>query len=180
MEKHSLKDTGKHIVHTFSWVAYFFGAHAYDVFCFIISNSFGYTKALAIMFIALFIVSILLVWGHAKLKERSGFDLLGIEKLTMTENETSSTKQNHLHRWILSNRTVTFWIGSIIIGPPIITLLLRKSDHWKQSFRYIFLSTMLTTLFWVSVYTIGIETWKHFIEPFIDSLLSTIYSGGLS
>ena len=70
-------------------------------------------------------------------------------------------------RWIMLRRWTIFWIGSAIVGPPVVALLLRKNKSWSSMIKlYIIPGTFISVLIWIPVMKgIGWFTWEQYIRP---------------
>ena len=156
-----------------NWIVgalYFLGVHWYDGVCYAISNSFSYPKAFSIMFVFLFFLSAILVPLHYLIKKFFSWDMLGLEEANELKNKKDIPKRQLIKRamrWSLrKGHWWTFFIGSITVGPPIITPLLRKKGDWKSSMFYLFTGTFVSVAFWVSVWSgVGVVTWKQYVIP---------------
>lgn len=157
---------------------YFLAAHLYDGLCCAISNIYPYPVALVIMTTVLFSASILLVMVHDQLRLYFRWDVLGINEL----NRLSRTGQLETHkiserftRWLLQKgHGWIHLIGSLTIGPPIITLLLRKQECRKANLFYLTSGTLISVLFWVTVWAgIGQFTWNRFVRPFAQTVTAS-------
>lgn len=175
MKWHLLLEKCKKIANCLLFPVYLVGAHWYDALCAYISNEFTYLIALIIMFSFLFLLSIVLVGTHAWAERKFALDLMGLEEFKGEQVQKLIPRWRifkRLKRWMTKNQKTTFWFGSIVIGPPVVTVLLRKNSSWKQNLRYIILGTLLSVGFWVSLYAgVGIFTWEQYIKPFFKHLI---------
>lgn len=149
--------------------------HWYDVFCYAVSNIFSLATAMSIMFVVLFSLSTLFVYTHQILDTRYSWDILGLKKLNHLRGES------HISEYRICKRITKqvlnrgyWWIlipGSVIIGPPIVTILLRRQNNLSQNLFYITLGTTLSVTFWVLIWAgIGLVTWDQYVRPFLASL----------
>lgn len=167
---HSFFEECKKVGNLLLGPAYFFGAHWYDAFCGYISNEFSYLSALLIMFVFLFSISVLLVFGHAFFEKKFKWDLMGLREFNADQQRDYPWWRvfKQLKKWMTKNRRTTFWVGNVLVGPPITTVLLRKQDNRKENFKYIASGTIISVFFWVSSWAgIGMFTWEQYIKPFL-------------
>ena len=166
------------ILDPFLFAVYLVGVHWYDVLCACISNEFKYWTALMIMTILLLTISVSLVGGHAWTELRFGWDLMGLEEFKGSKALLPLPRRKIFKRfklWITKSRRTTLWLGSVIIGPPVVTVLLRKNPGWRESLRYIIPGTLLSVGVWVTFYAgVGLLTWEQYIKPFFRHLRLTI------
>ena len=166
VKQHLLWGNIKKMLNPLMFPLYLFGAHWYDALCAYISNELSYVHALIFMTVFLFLISVLVVW----LEKRFGLDLMDLKEFSGPGASNTIPRWRilkRLMRWSTKTRKTTFWLGSILIGPPVVAALLRKDSSWKENFRYIVPGALLSVVFWVSLYTgIGIFTWEQYIKPF--------------
>lgn len=156
-------------------VAYFLLAHVYDGLCYVVSNLYSYGKALVLMSIVLFPVSALLVALHSAAAHRWGWDILGLAALSAIQNERGIPPRRFFKRfvqWTLNQgRWWIFGIGSIFIGPPVITPILAKKNKPLSALSYLAGGSLLSVVFWVTVWSgVGLFTWRQYILPLFRSL----------
>jgi hypothetical protein len=156
-------------------VLYFLAAHIYDGICYMVSNVFGYLQALGIMSLLLFLASAILVWLHGFARGRFGWDVLGLTDLNQLRNtESIPTRRafKRLIRWTLrKGQWWVFGIGSIFLGPAIVTPLLQQEGNQKSALFYLAAGTLLSVLFWVSLWSgVGALTWKQYVLPLRERL----------
>lgn len=161
--------------------AYVVCAHWYDVLCAYVSIKFNYLTAFMLTAILLFVISALIVCGHTWAEKKFGWDITGLDEFKSSKSPLSIPKWRIIKRlkhFAMNTRKTTFWLGSIIVGPPVITILLRKDAGWGQNLKYIIPGTLLSAGFWVSFYVgIGLLVWQQFIKPFFQHLNLTILWG---
>lgn len=155
---------------------YFLAAHMYDGLCYAVSNIVSYPMAIFIMTAILFSVSVVLVFLHDELRELFLWDILDINKINNLADKNSITKYRlieMLTRWAIQRGH--WWIhiiGSATIGPPVVTLLLRKKGNWKSSLFYLISGTLISVIIWVTIWAgVGKLTWTQYVRPFIQTLL---------
>lgn len=158
-------------------VIYFSLAHIYDGICYTVSNLVTYPEALLIMAAFLFSVSLALVYLHKLMRKRFSWDIVGLNKLIKLEEEKDIPKYRifkRLLRWTM--RKGHWWIhiiGSCLIGPPVVTVLLSKKGSWKSGFFYLSSGTLISVIVWVTVWSgVGKLTWNQFVRPVIQGLLN--------
>ena len=162
-----------------SWAAailYFLAAHIYDGLCCAVSNLYPYPVALGIMTAVLFSISTALVILHDQLRKFFQWDILGINeinRLAMIDHLEPHKISQRLTLWIL--RQGHWWIhiiGSALIGPPVVTLLLRKDESWKSNLVYLTSGTLISVLVWVTAWTgIGQLIWNRLIRPWVHTVM---------
>lgn len=157
---------------------YFLAAHLYDGLCCAISNIYPYPVALGIMIIVLFSVSTMLVIMHDQLRLYFRWDVLDINelnRLSRTDRLETIKISERFTRWLLQKgHGWIHLIGSLTIGPPIVTLLLRKQECWKANLFYLTSGTLISVLFWVTVWAgIGQLTLNRFIRPFAQTVTAS-------
>ncbi|MBI5694286.1 MAG: hypothetical protein HZC51_00905 [Nitrospirae bacterium] len=150
--------------------AYFAGTHAFDALYALTCKEFSYFAAMGIMYAVLAGVSIVLVMFHAVLKHRTGWDVLGLESLNNLRDEEdnqSGRRGRWIQRWLLRRRLTILVLGPCFIGPPVVTILLRKDDNIVDSAFYILSGTLISVVTWVTV-------WKGFwtiLRKYVSPLL---------
>ncbi len=136
---------------------YFFAAHLYDGLCFAVSSIFSYPEALCIMTAVLLSASIILLFLHETLGERFQWDILGMNEISRTAYADSIPKHKYfrrLMRWTLSKGHRWFFIiGSVTVGPPVVTLLLQEKNNWKSRWFYLVAGTLISVTVWVSIWS---------------------------
>jgi hypothetical protein len=165
----------QNIVNFIVAVLYFVTAHVYDGICYAVSNVFSYLQALGIMSVLLFSVSAILVGLHGFTRGRFGWDVLGLTDLNQLRNTESISAHRvfkRLIRWTLrKGQWWVFGIGSIFLGPAIITPLLQKEGNRKSALFYLAAGTAFSVLFWVSLWSgVGALTWKQYVLPLREQL----------
>ncbi len=149
---------------------YFVGAHWYDGICYMVSNAFSYPKALLIMYGFLFSLSSLLIPLHYLVKKYFSWDMLGLDEVNELRNREDIPRHQIVKRamrWALrKGRRETFFVGSILIGPPIITPILRKKGNLGSSIFYLTTGTFVSVIFWVTLWSgVGLFTWEQYVKP---------------
>lgn len=153
-------------------VAYFIGAHLYDGLCYAMSSLYSYPKALAIMFVILFLISLILVASHRLAESRLGWDVLGLRDLGSLKNRQDIPGHRIFRRlvaWTLRrDRCGIFLVGSILLGPPVVTVLLGDERNRRRDISLIASGTLVSVAFWVTVWSgVGLFTWKQYVLPFV-------------
>lgn len=156
---------------------YFLAAHIYDGLCYAVSNIVSYQVALVIMTAILFSASAALVYLHDLLSKLFLWDILRIKEINNLVNANSISKNKlseKLLRWIF--RRGRLWIhllGSITIGPPVVTLLLRKKENWKSTLFYLVSGTLLSVSVWVTIWAgVGKVTWEQYVMHLIQTAIN--------
>jgi hypothetical protein len=140
--------------------------HGYEVLCYVTGNMFQYYLAVAISAGGLFLVSLGLIYLHDFFQAHFSWDALRLQYLNdLTENDDIPSYQvfRRLTRLVLREG---FWaifiIGPIILGPFIITLLLRKRKTWRINLLYAGSGALFSALFWVAFMRgLGVLTWNY-------------------
>jgi len=150
-------------------IIYFVGAHAFDVMYAIVSRMYDYFAAMAIMFIALASVSVVMVLFHARIKNSTGWDVLGLDRLNglTDENIKQGEVGRRLIRWCMRRRLTIVVFGSCLIGPPVVTVLLRRPGCRLDNVVYILSGTLLSVVTWVTVWKGFWNVWSAYIKPAI-------------
>jgi len=85
-----------------------------------------------------------------------GYDLLQIRYVMRSERR--------IIKWTLRGKGRVFWLGSILLDPDIVTLLLRKEE--KTTLRSVVMitgpSTLINILVWSVVYYWGLQGYSYF------------------
>lgn len=155
---------------------YFLAAHVYDGLCYAVSNIVSYPMAIFIMTAILFSTSAVLVFLHDELRKSFQWDILGINQINNLANTNSIPKYRLIERlmkWAIQRgRWWIHVIASATIGPPVVTLLLRKKENWKSSLFYLTSGTLISVMIWVTIWAgVGKLTWNQYVKPFIQTLL---------
>lgn len=168
LEHPQVNDWGKKTVNIALGPAYFVGAHWYDALCYTVSNIFNLVAAAAIIFSFLSLLSVVLIFSHQVIERKFDWDLMGLEEFK-GKKETPIPSWRIFKRfklWLTRNRKTTFWFGSIIIGPPIVTILIRENKNWPCNLKYILSGSFLSTAFWVPIWSgVGWLTWEQYVLP---------------
>jgi hypothetical protein len=140
--------------------------HGYEVLCYFMSNRFIYTLAVAICAAALFLVSTGLVYLHDFFQARYGWDALKLQYLnSLREDEPIPPYRvfKRLTRLVLSEGFwAVFVVGPVILGPFVITMLLRQRKTWWANLLYVVCGALFSSLFWVAFMRgLGVFTWKY-------------------
>jgi hypothetical protein len=153
---------------------YFLGAHWYDGFCYVVSNALPLSQAFVFMFFFLASLSAVLVFIHEITERRMGWDIMNLQEFKDRDQNKIIPPWRafkRFKRWMVLNSRITFWLGSWTVGPPIVTILLRKEANWKQNMVYILPGSLLSVLIWVPIWTgLGEITWKQYIVPLWNKL----------
>ena len=163
-----VENLGKKTVNFALGPAYFLGAHWYDGFCYTVSNAFNIPTALFLVFSFLSGLSAVLISAHQLVERKWNWDLMGLEEFKTQGKEPIPSWRifKRFKCWMKQNRKKTFWIGPIIIGPPIVTILVRENKTWPCNLKYILSGAFLSTAFWVPLWTgVGWLTWEQYVLP---------------
>jgi hypothetical protein len=140
--------------------------HVYEALCYILSNLHAYYVAAPMFAAALFLGSMGLIVLHDFLKNRFGWDALALQYINSLREDQSMPPYDlgkRLARFVLQKG---FWaifvFGPIILGPFIITLLLRHHKSWKVHVIYAACGSLFNALFWVAfMKALGVLTWPY-------------------
>ena len=148
--------------------------HAFELFCYIISNMFQYFLAVIICTGWLFLVSLLLIYFHDWLLENYSWDALKLQyinRLREDDHIPAYRVGRRLTRFILRHGFwAVFVFGPIILGPFVITMLLRQRKTWRTMVSYALSGSIFSALFWVAfMQGLGMFTWRY-VSIFADKL----------
>jgi hypothetical protein len=151
-------------------IGYFIGAHLYDGLCYSVSSLYSYPKALAIMLVILFLVSLILVTFHRIAESRLGWDVLELGDLRRLKNRQDISAHRIFRRlvaWTLRRgRGGIFLVGSILLGPPVVAVLLNDERSRRRAILLVVGGTLVSVVFWVTVWSgVGLFTWKQYVLP---------------
>lgn len=152
-------------------IIYFAGAHIFDALYVFTSKEFSYFTAMGIMFLVLAGVSAVLVSSHGRVKAKNGWDALGLDHLNQLRDENDippSKVGKRFKRWCMRRRLTIFVFGSCLIGPPVVTILLRKPGSLPDSIFYILSGTLISVVTWVTVWKGFWSVWALYIKPVIS------------
>lgn len=154
---------------------YILGAHWYDGVCYAVSSIFPYYQALIIMFGILFLLSVVLNFFHKITENKFGWDIMGLNEFKNMDREKYIPAWRifkRLKMLMAKSRRTTFWIGSILIGPPIVAILLRKENNWRNNLLYVVPGTLISVFVWVTLWSgVGTLTWNQYILPFYHRIV---------
>lgn len=125
---------------------------------------------MGIMFLVLAGVSVVLVSFHGRVKAKTGWDALGLDHLNQLRDERdipTSKFGKRFKRWCMRRRLTIFVFGSCFIGPPVVTILLRKPGSLSDSVFYILSGTLISVVTWVTVWKGFWGVWAMYIKPAI-------------
>jgi hypothetical protein len=140
--------------------------HGYELLCYVAGNIFHYYVAVGICTGVLLIVSLGLIYLHDFFKERFAWDALKLQYINnLTEDDHIPSYQvfRRLTRLVLlKGFWAVFLLGPILLGPFIVTVLLRKRKIWWTSLVYALSGAFVNALFWVAFMRgIGVFTWGY-------------------
>jgi hypothetical protein len=149
-------------------IIYFVGAHVLDVLYVLTCKEFSYFAAMGIMALTLGGMSVILVSTHGKVQERYGWDVLGLEHLNRLRDEKHIPQHRtgkRLTRWFMRRRLTIFLLGSCLVGPPVVTILLRKPGSPGDNIFYIISGTLISAVVWVTFWKGFWNVWVLYIQP---------------
>ena len=152
--------------------------HLYDGLCYVVANAFGFFNGLMVMFAILFPISVGVVYLHAFCKKKYGWDMLSIGKVNELMNREIEIPRHKIFKrfiaWTFQKGgfIAIYLIVPIIFGPFISAIILRKKNNLLQNLAYIIPGTILSVVFWVSVWTgAGFLTWEKYILPLYQKMI---------
>jgi hypothetical protein len=140
--------------------------HANEASCYLIGNIFPYYLAVVICGSALFLVTLGLVFLHDFFKDRFDWDALKLQYLNSLRKDENIPPYRVVRKMIRLVLREGFWaifvFGSIILGPFVITVLLRQRRTWQTSLVYAACGALFNVMFWVAFMRgLGMLTWKY-------------------
>ena len=140
--------------------------HGYELLCYVTGNIFPYYLAVAICAGVLFVVSMGFIYLHDFFKERFDWDALKLQYInSLAEKDDIPSYQifRRLTRLILRNGFwAVFFLGPLLLGPFIITVLLRRQKTWQVHVLYTLSGAILNALYWVALMRgLGLLTWGY-------------------
>jgi hypothetical protein len=147
--------------------------HWYDGLCYFVSNTFSFIEAVFVMSLVLFLASLAFVYLHEFMARKYSWDMLGLERLKELGRDVGIPRHRIFKKLLKRVLSGGYWaiylLGPLTIGPPIVAILLRKKKNLKQNLSFIIPGTLLSAVFWVSVWTgVGALTWNQFILPLLE------------
>ena len=121
---------------------------------------------MGIMFLILGGTSILLVPLHGEVKGKLGWDVMGLERLNRLQDEKNIPRQSigkRFTRWLVQRRLTIFLFGPCFVGPPIVTILLRRPHSLADNIFYILSGTLISVVVWVTVWKGFWNIWASYI-----------------
>ena len=146
--------------------------HTYELLCYIISNMFPYFVAVAICAVELFLVSLLLIYLHDWFLQNYSWDALKLQFINALREEDNIPPyrlMKRLTRFILRHGFwAVFVFGPVILGPFVVTMLLRRRKTWETMVAYALSGSIFSALFWVAfMQGLGMFTWRY-VSIFAD------------
>jgi hypothetical protein len=140
--------------------------HANEASCFIVGNLYPYYQAVPLCAAAMALLSLGLIAVHDWFLRRYAWDALSLQYLNSlqdAEDIPSYRLFQRMTRMVLREGFyVVFVLGPIILGPIVITLLLRPRRTWKTNLAYAVCGSIFSALFWVAFMRgLGMFTWKY-------------------
>jgi hypothetical protein len=144
--------------------------HCYDGICYAVSNLLGYFQAILIMSALLLFLSVVFVYLHEFLFVTYSWDMLGLQHLNDLKYEMQIPQHRIFKRLLKKVMIGGYWwiyfVGPLIIGPHVVTILLRRGNKLSQNLTYIIPGTLLSAVFWVSMWAgVGFLTWDRLVKP---------------
>jgi len=149
-------------------IIYFAGVHAFDALYALTCKEFSYFASMGIMLTALAGVSIVLIELHEWIGKRTGWDVIGLESLNRlrdVEDNPPARVGRRIKRWCMRRRLTIFIFGSCLVGPPVVTILLRRPGRWVDNVFYILSGTLISVVTWVTVWKGFWNFWATYIKP---------------
>jgi hypothetical protein len=140
--------------------------HANEAFAYVMGNMFAYHLAVVICAGSLSLVSLGLIYLHDYLQKRHSWDALKLQYLNSLSEEENIPPYRVLMRLTRLVLREGFWaifiIGPIILGPFVITVVLRKRKTWRTNLVYAACGALFNALFWVAFMRgLGVFTWRY-------------------
>lgn len=140
--------------------------HANEASCFIIGNLYPYYQAVPLCASGLALVTLGLISLHDWFLNRYAWDALSLQYLNSLRDKDDIPSYRIFQRMtrmvLREGFYAVFIIGPIILGPVVITLLLRPRPTWKTNLVYAVSGSIFSALFWVAFMRgLGMLTWKY-------------------
>jgi hypothetical protein len=140
--------------------------HGNEAFAYVVGNMFAYYQAVAIYAGVVSLVSLGLIYLHDYLQKRHSWDALKLQYLNSLGKEKDIPSYRVFRRLVRLILREGFWatfvFGPIILGPFVITVLLRKRQTWRINVVYAACGAFFNALFWVALMRgLGMLTWSY-------------------
>jgi cytochrome c biogenesis protein CcdA len=140
--------------------------HGNEALAYVAGNMFPYYQAIAIYVGGVSLVSLGLIYLHDYLKKRHSWDALKLQYLNSLSEEKDIPSYRVFKKLVRLVLREGFWaifiFGPIILGPFVITVLLRKRKTWRINVGYAVCGAFFNALFWVSFMRgLGVFTWRY-------------------
>jgi hypothetical protein len=140
--------------------------HGNEAFAYVVGNMFAYYQAVAIYVGGVSLVSLGLIYLHDYLQKRHSWDALKLQYLNSLSEEQDIPSYRIFRRLVRLVLREGFWaifiFGPIILGPFVITVLLRKRKTWRINVVYAVCGAFFNALFWVAFMRgLGVFTWRY-------------------
>jgi hypothetical protein len=140
--------------------------HGNEAFAYVVGNMFAYYEAIAIYIGGVSLVSLGLIYLHDYLQQRFSWDALKLQYLNSLAKEKDIPSYRVFKRLVRLVLQEGFWVififGPIILGPFVITMMLRQRKTWRTNVVYAVCGTFFNALFWVAFMRgLGLFTWRY-------------------
>jgi high-affinity Fe2+/Pb2+ permease len=140
--------------------------HANEAFAYVMGNMFAYYLAVVIYASGVSLVSLGLIYLHDYLQKRHSWDALKLQYLNSLGKEKNIPPYRIFRRLVRLVLREGFWaifiIGPILLGPFVITVLLRKHKTWRTNLVFAACGAFFNALFWVAFMRgLGVLTWSY-------------------
>jgi hypothetical protein len=140
--------------------------HGYEVLCYFIGNLFEYYQAVGLFAVALFLGAAALIYLHDFFRRKYSWDALGLHYINSLRYDEAIPSYDLFKRLVRFVLRKGFWaifvIGPILLGPFVITILLRRERTWKANLLFVLPGSVFNALFWVALMKgVGIFTWRY-------------------
>ncbi len=140
--------------------------HGNEALAYVVGNIFAYYQAIAIYTGGVSLVSLGLIYLHDFLQERYAWDALKLQYINSLAKEKDIPSYRVFKRLVRLVLQEGFWVififGPIILGPFVITVMLRKRKTWRTNVLYAACGAFFNALFWVAFMRgLGVFTWRY-------------------
>jgi hypothetical protein len=131
--------------------------YGYAELCYLISDKFRYFQAVTLFGISLFLGVMGLIYLHEYLGARYDWDAMKLNYLRSLREDAAEELPPH-RVYLRATRFVLqkgYWailfIGPLLLGPFLVTVLLRKHKTWQSNVGYTFFGALYNALFSVAL-----------------------------
>ncbi|HZE21849.1 MAG TPA: hypothetical protein VE082_07335, partial [Desulfobaccales bacterium] len=140
--------------------------HGNELFAYVVGNMFVYYQAVAIFTGGLSLTSLALVYLHDFLQKRFSWDALKLQYINSLADEEDIPPYRVFNRLVRLILQEGFWVififGPVVLGPFVITVMLRRRKTWRTNVVYAVCGSFFNALFWVAFMRgLGVLTWRY-------------------